>query len=55
MNYKSFKCTLCGDCVNACPTNSLDLFSGVIAYVSQSCIRCKECADACLNEAITWK
>ena len=54
MNYNSYKCTLCGDCVDNCPTNSLDLFTGLIAYVRQSCIECKKCGN-CSNGAITWK
>lgn len=49
-------CTLCGDCVEVCPTECLSIARGIeVVLVPQSCISCEICAAACPVQAITMR
>lgn len=45
-------CTLCGVCVEACPSGALEMREGRLAYDPEVCISCGSCADACPEEVI---
>ena len=46
------KCTGCGDCVEACPTEAIKL-ENEKANVTDECIDCGACVDECPVEAIS--
>jgi len=46
------KCTMCGNCVAACPFGVLDVADDKI-IVKDGCVVCGACKDACAYEAIT--
>ena len=46
------KCTGCGECVSACPLDSI-VITGDKAVVDDSCAECGACIDACPAEALS--
>lgn len=48
------KCTMCGDCVEACPVFAVDLLAGgKLAIEPTYCIGCGLCAEVCGDRALT--
>ena len=47
------KCTLCGDCVPACPKGAHKIENGVHTLDRTVCVACGKCEDECLNGALT--
>ena len=46
------KCDGCGDCIEVCPVEAIDL--NAVAHVDEEeCIECEGCASECPNEAIS--
>lgn len=51
INYK--KCTVCGECVDACLRSLLKIMKNKIVITSQTdCNWCGDCANACASDAI---
>jgi NAD-dependent dihydropyrimidine dehydrogenase PreA subunit len=48
----SKKCTGCGECVDACPMNIIEVHDGK-AVIGDGCAECGACVDACPNGAIS--
>jgi pyruvate formate lyase activating enzyme len=48
--YRSNRCSLCGDCVTACPSNAIRLENALITNL-ELCLDCGLCAQACVHEA----
>ncbi|MEA1987023.1 MAG: NADH-ubiquinone oxidoreductase-F iron-sulfur binding region domain-containing protein, partial [Candidatus Marinimicrobia bacterium] len=47
------KCTKCGLCFKACPTDALEWKKGEVAYINKDkCIKCKACYGACNFDSI---
>ena len=46
------RCTLCLDCLEACPSQSIFVREGRRRVDPERCRRCGRCADVCLNEAL---
>jgi len=46
------KCTGCATCVDACPTNAIQM-SDNHAVITDECVECSACVDACPTEAIS--
>jgi ferredoxin len=46
------RCDGCGNCVDACPTESISLVEGKASVDPDDCIDCWSCIDACPNDAI---
>lgn len=47
------KCTMCGACVDLCPTNATDLVgSGKFTIEPEYCVGCGLCVEACENHAL---
>ena len=46
------KCSVCGQCVSACPFGLIDLVDGKI-IVKEGCTLCGDCQDVCNYNAIT--
>jgi len=47
------KCTGCGACVEACPTEALSLSSDKAVVDADTCIDCGVCIDECPVEALS--
>ncbi len=52
MHYSS-RCTVCGACLNECPSRSVEIKDGVSMLVRKSneCIVCGKCVEICRNNA----
>lgn len=46
-------CTLCGACVNACPTNALSLRGHELRLTPALCVACGLCVDKCPEKVMT--
>ena len=46
------KCTGCGLCVEACPSDAIEIKGGK-AVVNDNCVDCGACVDECPNGAIS--
>lgn len=46
------RCTGCGDCIDACPNDALNLDGGRAAIDQASCAGCQTCVDVCPTGAI---
>lgn len=51
VEYFVNKCTLCGRCVEACPTGVIKIENGKLVRNSNNCISCFACEDKCVNGA----
>ncbi len=48
------KCTGCGECVDVCPADVLELVDGKSEPTNQDeCLGCESCVETCPEEAIT--
>lgn len=47
------KCTGCGECVDACPTEAISLVDDKAVIDADSCGECMSCIDVCPAEAIS--
>lgn len=47
------RCTGCGDCVEACPIEAIELPAEVAQIDAGVCVECGTCADACRRRAIS--
>ena len=46
------KCTVCGACVDTCPTDALSILNERIIVREEDCIDCGACEDECPVAAI---
>ena len=46
------KCTGCGSCVEACPTEALSMASDKVVVDADACIDCGVCIDECPVDAL---
>jgi Fe-S-cluster-containing hydrogenase component 2 len=46
-------CTGCGECVEACPLDAIELQDDKAVVDEETCGDCGACADVCPSEAIT--
>ncbi len=47
------KCTGCGDCVEECPTDAIEMKDEKAVVNEEECIDCGACVDVCPAEAIS--
>ena len=47
------KCTGCGECVDSCPLDALEMDGDVASCDEDTCSDCGACVDVCPVEAIT--
>ena len=47
------KCEGCGDCVEACPTESIEIVDDKAKINADECADCGACIDECPTEAIS--
>jgi len=47
------KCDACEDCIESCPTESIQLVNGKAYIDPEECIDCEACLDTCPNGAIS--
>ena len=47
------KCTGCGECVEECPLEAIELQDDVAVVDGETCGDCGQCVDVCPSEAIT--
>ena len=47
------KCDACEECVDTCPTDSIEIKDEKAKIDPEECIDCEACIDACPNDAIT--
>ena len=45
-------CTLCGDCIDACPEEAISEENGIIDVDQDKCIACGTCVETCNYNAI---
>ncbi|MBI5582145.1 MAG: glycyl-radical enzyme activating protein [Deltaproteobacteria bacterium] len=50
--YNRNLCTLCGECVQACPTGSISIVAGQRLLDRRSCDACSRCVDVCQQDAL---
>ena len=54
VNVDSEKCTGCGECVDICPVEVLELQDEKSVPVNaEECVGCESCIEVCEQEAIT--
>ena len=46
-------CTACGECVDACPLEAIEIQDGVAVVDAETCGDCGACVDVCPTESIT--
>ena len=46
-------CSGCGECVETCPLDSIELKDDVATVDDETCADCGECVEVCPVEAIT--
>lgn len=49
----SEKCTACGECVEVCPLDAIEVQDEVAVVNEDECSDCGSCVDVCPSEAIT--
>ena len=47
------KCEGCGDCVEACPSEAIEIVEGKAQIKEEDCADCGSCVDECPTEAIS--
>lgn len=47
------KCDGCGECVEACPVDVLEMVDGKASVTDAECLGCESCVAVCSNEAVT--
>jgi NAD-dependent dihydropyrimidine dehydrogenase PreA subunit len=48
------KCTGCGECVDVCPAEVLELQDDKAVVINEDeCLECESCVETCEQEAIT--
>lgn len=47
------KCTGCGDCVDECPSEAIEVKDEVAVVNQDDCADCGMCIDVCESQAIT--
>ena len=45
-------CTLCGECVVACPADAITVKNGALQFASDLCTSCNICVEACPEKVI---
>ena len=53
LHFKS-KCTLCGECIKACPENIIVVKHGKWQVDRKKCTGCEQCAKVCLQSAVKF-
>ncbi len=46
------RCTGCGECVEVCPCEAVELIDAVAEVLEENCTECVACVDECSEEAI---
>lgn len=46
------KCTACGSCVDACPSEALKVDGDCVVVDADACIDCGVCVDECPTDAL---
>jgi len=46
-------CTACGECVDSCPLEAIEMQDGVAVVDAETCGDCGACVDVCPTESIT--
>ena len=49
------RCTACGQCVRACPVQTIQLRQGKAKVDHSKCIRCSTCHEMCTSDAIVLR
>lgn len=52
VNVDVDKCTGCGECVDVCPNDVLEVVDGTCEAVGDDCLGCESCVEVCTQEAI---
>ena len=52
-NVDQEKCTGCGECVEACPLDAIEMDGDTAKVDEDTCSDCGACVDVCPVEAIT--
>ena len=49
------KCEGCGDCVESCPSEAIEIAEEKAQVKVEDCVDCEACVDECPTEAITME
>lgn len=55
LEFKTKLCTLCGECVSACPFDALDMINGRLVLDEKLCKNCGICVKKCPEDVIIRK
>ncbi len=47
-----YDCVGCGDCVDACPVQAIEVINGKAVIDNEKCINCNICVGSCTYDAI---
>ena len=48
-------CTGCGACVDACPSEAIEMQDGKAVVIADKCVDCGVCVDECPVEALSME
>lgn len=53
LSHRESLCVHCGNCVESCPNNALDIIDGELYIDRLKCMSCGTCVDTCIHQALS--
>ncbi|MBT3310476.1 MAG: 4Fe-4S binding protein [Desulfobacterales bacterium] len=55
VNYDAESCTACGDCVEICPVDAMEMVGDAVSIKENFCMGCGNCVNTCEMNSLTMK